>query len=61
VDFATTQAAYAVVRILRQFPQITLPPGEKIELIGVEKQTMTIVVQISEGCRVQIGGTNGIY
>jgi len=55
LDFALTEAAYAIVRILQRYPQIALPPGEKIELTGVEKQTMTIVVQISEGCRVQIG------
>jgi hypothetical protein len=59
VDFAMTEAAYVVVRILQQFPQITLPPGEKIELTGVEKQTMTIVIQISEGCRVRIRDTSG--
>jgi hypothetical protein len=55
VDFAITEAAYAVVRILKLFPQITLPVGEKIELTGVEKQTMTLVISISDGCKVQIG------
>jgi hypothetical protein len=54
VDFAITETAYAVVRILKRFPQITLPPTEKAELVGVEKQTMTLVVSITNGCKVQI-------
>jgi hypothetical protein len=56
VDFAITEAAYAVVCILKRFPQINLPLGEKIELTGVEKQTITLVISISDGCKVQIGG-----
>jgi hypothetical protein len=53
VDFALTEAAQAVVRILQQFPEISLPAGEKVELIGTEKQTMTIIISSSNGCRVQ--------
>jgi hypothetical protein len=56
VDFALTEAAYAIVRILQRFPLIMLPPGEKVELTGVEKQTMTLVLSISDGCKVQING-----
>jgi hypothetical protein len=37
VDFAITEAAYAVVRILQLFPQLGLPPGEMVELMEVEK------------------------
>jgi hypothetical protein len=59
VDFAMTEAAYAVVRILQQYSQITLPPGEKIEIAGVEKQTMTLVMQPAKGCKVQIGNAKG--
>jgi hypothetical protein len=59
VDFAITEAAYAVVRILQQYPDIALPFGEKVELTGVEKQTMTLVVSITERCRVQINGRSG--
>jgi len=54
VDFALTEAAYTVVRLLQRFPVITLPPGEKVELVGAEKQTMTLVISISEGCRVNV-------
>lgn len=54
VDFALTEAAYAVFRILEKFPDISLPPGEKVELVGVEKQTITLVISIAEGCNVKI-------
>jgi len=55
VDFALTEAAYAIVRIFQRYPSITLPEGEKIEVVGVEKQTVTLVLQITEGCKVQLG------
>jgi hypothetical protein len=54
VDFALTEAAYTVVRILQRFPSITLPPNETVELTGVEKQTMTLVMTSTEGCKVHI-------
>ena len=54
MDFGFYEAAYVTVRILQRFPDLRLPPGEKVELVGVEKQTMTLVVSITEGCRVQI-------
>lgn len=55
VDFALTEAAYTIIRILQRYPKIVLPEGEKIELIGVEKQTTTLVLQIAEGCKVELG------
>jgi hypothetical protein len=54
VDFALTEAAYTVVRLLQQFPVIGLPAGHKVELTGVEKQTMTLVLSPTEGCMVDI-------
>ena len=54
VDFALTEAAYTVVRILQQFSQIRLPMGSSPELIGVEKQAMTLVLSIAEGCKVEL-------
>lgn len=45
------------------------PPGEKAELVGVEKQTMTLVLSMMEGCKVDLaddseplnfGGSNKI-
>lgn len=55
VDFALTEAAYTVVRLLHKFPTIRLPAGHKIELTGVEKQTMTLVLSSTEGCMVDFG------
>jgi cytochrome P450 len=52
MDFGFQEAAYTVVRLLQRYPNIRLPPGEKVELVGVEKQTMTLVVSSTEGCRV---------
>jgi hypothetical protein len=54
VDFAITEAAYTVVRILQRFHTIRLPDGVVTELTGVEKQTMTLVVSITEGCKVEL-------
>ena len=54
VDFALTEAAYTVVRLLHQFPLIQLPAGQKVEIIGVEKQTMTLVLSSTEGCLVDL-------
>ena len=54
VDFALTEAGYTVVRLLQRFPTIKLPAGENVELVGVEKQVMTLVVSIKEGCMVEI-------
>lgn len=54
MDFALTEAAYTVVRILAHFPVIRLPAGQKVELTGVEKQTITLVLSSTEGCMVDM-------
>ena len=54
VDFALTEAAYTVVRLLQQFPVLRLPAGSKVELTGVEKQNVTLVLSSTEGCMVDI-------
>jgi hypothetical protein len=54
VDFALTEAAYTVVRLLQRFQTIKLPAEEKVELVGIEKQDMTLVISIKEGCKVEI-------
>ena len=54
MDFGLTEAAYTVVRLIQRFPTMKLPPGEKVELVGVEKQTMTLVLSITEGCNVEL-------
>ncbi|KAF1843674.1 cytochrome P450 alkane hydroxylase [Cucurbitaria berberidis CBS 394.84] len=54
MDFALSEAGYTVVRLLQRFQNIKLPEGETVELIGVEKQVMTLVVAIKDGCKVEI-------
>jgi cytochrome P450 len=54
MDFGLTEAAYTVVRLIQRFPTITLPPKEKVELVGVEKQTMTLVISSTDGCKVYL-------
>lgn len=54
VDFAITEAAYTTVRILQRYPNIKLPEGESVELTGVEKQMVTLVFQIEDGCKVEL-------
>jgi hypothetical protein len=54
VDFALTEAGYTIVRLLQRFQSIKLPLGENVELVGVEKQHMTLVISIKEGCNVVI-------
>ena len=43
-----------VVRIIQRFHNIKLPDGVPVELTGVEKQTMTLVVSITDGCKVEL-------
>jgi hypothetical protein len=57
VDFALTEAAITVVRLIQRFPSILLPKGELVELTGVEKQTTTLVVSITNGCNVDVRGS----
>jgi hypothetical protein len=54
VDFVLTEAVYTVVQIIRRFQTIKLPEGIAVELTGVEKQTATLVVSITEGCKVEL-------
>lgn len=47
-----TEAAYSVVRILQRFPVIELPADEVVKKTGKERQTITIVLSVGDGCRV---------
>ena len=53
MDFALLEAAYTTVRLIQRFPVIKLPAGEKVKLTGVEKQKITLVLSITEGCNVE--------
>lgn len=54
MDFALTEATYIAVRVLQSFGTIGLPVGEAMSLLGVERQRVTLVFSISEGCRVEL-------
>lgn len=55
MDFALTEAAYTVVRLVQEYPTIRLPEGTVPELVGVERQTMTLVISVTEGCKIELG------
>ena len=55
MDFALTEAAFTVVRILQRYPNIRLPVDEKVGLVGTELQKVTLVLQIAGGCKVELG------
>jgi hypothetical protein len=53
VDFAMTETAYTVVRLLQRFSVLEKPDDEVDERTGREQQTMTLVLAIKNGCRVR--------
>lgn len=60
MDFGVTVAAYTIVRLLQRFPVIELPVDEKVELVGVERQTMTLVLSSTMGCRVGLSESDHV-
>jgi hypothetical protein len=55
VEFALLEVAYIVVRIIQRFSTIKLPDSELVNLAGVEKQKITMVLSITDGCNVELG------
>ncbi|KAG8413799.1 hypothetical protein J3459_012483 [Metarhizium acridum] len=53
-DFAVMEVSYTIVRLLQEYSVIKLPPGEADEPVGMERQTLTLVLSIADGCRVDI-------
>ncbi|RDW82928.1 hypothetical protein BP5796_04419 [Coleophoma crateriformis] len=53
-DFALSEASYAIIKIVQQFPKLRLPSGLEKEKTGQEKQSLTIVVTSAEGCKVSL-------
>ena len=54
-DFALMEVSYTVVRLLQAFPIIELPADEKrSEMIGSERQRLTLVLSSADGCRVEL-------
>ena len=54
VDFAVTEAAYTVVRLLQAFKTIKLPEGKPLVPTGSERQNLAVVMTIGEGCHVAL-------
>jgi hypothetical protein len=54
VDFALTEVAYTVVSLIQEFQTIKLPKGEPVVLAGLEKQTMTLVMSSTAGCKAEL-------
>jgi cytochrome P450 len=52
-EFARTETAYTVARMIQWFPYWVVPEGETTEL-GKEKQLLTIVVSCAEGVRIKL-------
>lgn len=55
VDFALTEAAFTVVRLLQEFPGLCRPESEPVQKLGREKQGLTVVLSPKYGCKVDIG------
>lgn len=53
-DFALMEVSYTLVRLVQTFPSIRLPPGEAVEPVGTERQTLTLVLSSADGCRVAV-------
>lgn len=51
-EFALLEAAYAIARIVQEFPALSLPDGEEHVPVGQEKQIITLTIAPADGCRV---------
>ena len=51
-DFALMEASCAIIRILQEFPDISLPTGYPVVPTGQEKQELTVFLKSAEGCKV---------
>ena len=51
-DFGLMLASYGIARVIQEFPDIKLPPGEPWEDLGTERQHLTIVLSNADGCKV---------
>ena len=53
-DFALMEVSFTLIRLLQEFPAITLPVDEKNEPIGTERQRLTLVLSSADGCKVEL-------
>lgn len=55
MDFAMVEAAFVVVKMLQRYSVIEIAEGEKIEVVGTEKQLLTLTLQVGgEGVRLKV-------
>jgi hypothetical protein len=59
VDFAAITETSAIVSIEHHSPNHELPNGKKLELIGTEKQTITLMLSVADGSPVQFDRRQG--
>ncbi len=46
------EASYAIIRLLREFPHLRLPPNYPVVPTGQEKQELTVFLKSDDGCKV---------
>jgi cytochrome P450 len=56
MDFALVEAGFTIVKMLQEYQVLEIAAGEMIEVIGREKQVMTLILQVGgRGVRVKLG------
>lgn len=45
-------ASCGLVRVIQEFPNIKLAPGEVLEELGAEPQHLTLTLSNAQGCKV---------
>ncbi|KAI9150093.1 n-alkane-inducible cytochrome P450 [Paramyrothecium foliicola] len=58
-DYALMQVSYTIVRLLQEFPTISLPFGQAKEATGFERQNLTLVLSSADGCMAAFGNNHG--
>ena len=53
-DFGLMLASCGIVRVIQEFPNIKLAPGETLEEPGTERQHLTLTLSNAEGCKALI-------
>ncbi|KAL9074390.1 MAG: hypothetical protein Q9157_004417 [Trypethelium eluteriae] len=51
-DFGLMLASCGIVRVLQEFPNMKLAPGEPLEEPGTERQHLTLTLSNANGCKV---------
>ncbi|PMD38765.1 putative cytochrome P450 alkane hydroxylase [Hyaloscypha variabilis F] len=51
-DFGLMLASCGIVRVIQEFPNIKLAPGEVLEEPGTERQHLTLTLSNAQGCKV---------